>query len=62
MSQIESKVCGCGRGHKSQYDGKCGHCRTKKETKARENQWYHENRMNQALRELQAKIDRISSQ
>lgn len=57
-----SKVCGCGKGYMSLEDQKCGHCRTKRETKARETKWYHENRMNQALKELQAKIDRISSQ
>lgn len=26
-----SKQCKCGKGHVSQWDGKCGHCRTKKE-------------------------------
>lgn len=25
------KQCKCGKGHVSQWDGKCGHCRTKKE-------------------------------
>ncbi len=25
------KVCPCGKGHCSQYDGKCGHCRTRKQ-------------------------------
>lgn len=27
------KQCKCGKGHVSQWDGKCGHCRTKKEQK-----------------------------
>lgn len=26
-----SKQCKCGKGHVSQWDGKCGHCRTKKQ-------------------------------
>lgn len=29
----KQKVCKCGRGAVSAYDGKCGHCRTKKERK-----------------------------
>lgn len=24
-------ICGCGAGYVSNYDGKCGHCRTRKE-------------------------------
>lgn len=35
-----SKVCKCGKGYVSAYDGKCGHCRTKKERQA------HQQRMN----------------
>lgn len=27
------KVCPCGRGYVSAYDGKCGHCRSGKEQK-----------------------------
>lgn len=27
-------VCLCGKGYVSQWDGKCGHCRTKKEKEA----------------------------
>ena len=30
------KQCKCGKGHVSQWDGKCGHCRTKKEQKEHE--------------------------
>jgi isopentenyldiphosphate isomerase len=30
---MTSKVCKCGRGHVSAYDGKCGHCRSTKEQK-----------------------------
>lgn len=26
-----SNQCKCGKGHVSQWDNKCGHCRTKKE-------------------------------
>ncbi len=26
-----SKVCSCGKGYVSKWDGKCGKCRTKKE-------------------------------
>ena len=26
-----NRVCNCGRGYRSAYDGKCGHCRTAKE-------------------------------
>jgi hypothetical protein len=26
-----SKVCDCGKGYRSAYDGKCAHCRTAKE-------------------------------
>lgn len=26
-----SKVCSCGKGYRSRIDGKCGHCRSKKE-------------------------------
>lgn len=30
------KQCKCGKGHVSQWDGKCGHCRTKKEQRDHE--------------------------
>lgn len=30
----ETKVCGCGKGYRSAYDGKCGHCRTPREQRA----------------------------
>lgn len=30
----DEKVCKCGKGYVSKHDGKCGHCRTKKEKKA----------------------------
>lgn len=26
-----AEVCPCGKGYVSAYDGKCGHCRTRKE-------------------------------
>ncbi|UWJ04374.1 hypothetical protein [Escherichia phage vB_EcoS_Uz-1] len=26
-----NKQCNCGKGYASQWDSKCGHCRTKKE-------------------------------
>ncbi|HAE0645009.1 TPA_asm: hypothetical protein G2851_23600 [Salmonella enterica subsp. enterica serovar Enteritidis] len=26
-----SKVCSCGKGHRSRVDGRCGHCRSKKD-------------------------------
>ena len=29
-----SRVCDCGRGYRSAYDGKCGHCRNRKEREA----------------------------
>lgn len=28
---MTSKVCKCGKGYVSAWDGKCGHCRTKKD-------------------------------
>lgn len=28
---MTNKQCGCGKGYKSLWDGKCGNCRTKKE-------------------------------
>ena len=28
---MTDKVCKCGKGYVSAYDGKCGHCRTKRE-------------------------------
>ena len=31
---MSQPTCPCGRGKQSAYDGKCGHCRTKKEQKA----------------------------
>lgn len=31
-----NQQCKCGKGHVSQWDGKCGHCRTKKEQKDHE--------------------------
>ena len=31
------ETCKCGRGKVSKYDGKCGHCRTRKEQKT--HQW-----------------------
>ncbi len=30
------KQCKCGKGYISQWDGKCGHCRTKKEQRDHE--------------------------
>lgn len=30
-NKSEKKVCKCGKGYMSQYDNKCGHCRTKNE-------------------------------
>lgn len=30
----EKQTCKCGKGKVSQYDGKCGHCRTKREREA----------------------------
>ena len=30
---MAGKVCRCGKGYVSQYDGKCGHCRKTKEQK-----------------------------
>lgn len=36
----DHEVCGCGRGYVSARDGKCGHCRTKKEIKAYEDEQY----------------------
>ena len=33
---MTGKVCKCGQGYVSAYDGKCGHCRTRKEQKAME--------------------------
>lgn len=30
----DAPTCRCGRGKMSAHDGKCGHCRTKKEKKA----------------------------
>lgn len=32
----QSKVCDCGRGYRSAYDGKCGHCRTRADWKEHE--------------------------
>lgn len=31
MEIIDNKVCRCGKGYTSEYDNKCGHCRTKSE-------------------------------
>lgn len=31
--QTGSRVCKCGKGYVSAWDGKCGHCRTKREAK-----------------------------
>lgn len=31
-----SQQCKCGKGHVSQWDAKCGHCRTKKEQRDHE--------------------------
>lgn len=31
-----SEQCKCGKGHVSQWDDKCGHCRTKKEQRDHE--------------------------
>lgn len=28
---MTSRVCRCGKGYVSAYDGKCGHCRTRRE-------------------------------
>lgn len=30
----DGKVCPCGKGYMSEWDGLCGHCRTKNQTKA----------------------------
>lgn len=32
----QHKVCKCGRGYYSRFDGKCGHCRTKAERRLHE--------------------------
>lgn len=37
QSQSASQVCDCGKGYRSAYDGKCGHCRTAKE---RRHHWW----------------------
>jgi len=37
MTTYTRVTCPCGAGKVSAYDGKCGHCRTKKEKKA--HQW-----------------------
>lgn len=34
--QGKSLICGCGGGYVSKHDGKCGHCRTRKEQRALE--------------------------
>lgn len=33
MPQHNHRVCACGQGYASAYDGKCGHCRTRREQK-----------------------------
>lgn len=33
LKKQQAHVCGCGRGHVSAHDGKCGNCRTKREKK-----------------------------
>jgi hypothetical protein len=37
---MSGKVCHCGRGYVSAYDGKCGHCRNKKERLAHQGMIY----------------------
>ena len=38
----DNKVCKCGQGYVSARDGKCGHCRTRKEAKVISDQVYRE--------------------
>lgn len=35
-----SRACSCGRGYRSAYDGKCGHCRTRREQKAHQDRFH----------------------
>lgn len=35
------RICSCGQGYSSAYDGKCGHCRSTKEQKTYV--WKHAN-------------------
>ena len=43
MLQLNKKVCDCGKGHISYYDGKCGNCRTKNE------KWYFNRHVGEIL-------------
>lgn len=58
-------VCNCGRGYASAYDDKCGHCRTKKEVKARELEEFRhrrtESKLETARQEILKAIQRVNS-
>lgn len=42
--KANSTVCSCGKGYRSAYDGKCGHCRTRKEKDAHRQLIYRQTR------------------
>lgn len=60
-----NQVCSCGKGYQSKRDGKCGHCRTRKEQKALDDQDFkarqQEARKAQATNELQAIFQRAQA-
>lgn len=58
MSASNKTVCGCGTGYMSLHDGKCAHCRTKKEQKALEQKWYQENKRQNQIKPIQEWFDK----
>lgn len=57
MTEI-NKVCGCGKGYVSAHDGKCGHCRSKREKAALEASWKAQDKLEKVRLEIQARITR----
>lgn len=52
----EDRVCGCGKGYVSAHDGKCGHCRTKREKAALEAFWRAQDKLEKVQEELRQRI------
>ena len=51
-------VCGCKRGYQSAYDGKCGHCRTKREKQELEKEFTRLGKLERTRLGFQEILDR----
>lgn len=49
---MSQERCGCGRGIASAHDGKCGHCRTRREQKALDEHFYQQSKLEREREKL----------